>query len=187
MRVLVMWPCNSSHQQVESISPIPESGGALWFARTSRMRQTSRSRNSKPRPQETLHLPLSCFIWEFCNHYHVKEASWLDDGHMDTCSVSPISPNQEPVIRVYEWGHHPPADCTQKWTRLKPAEEPPGLSLPTSLPHRTGHITNGGCFELQSFGAVWYTAKVTGHVGWVLSPFAQTRAAQSSEGILSVT
>lgn len=126
LHVLVMWPCNPSPQEVRSISPLPESGPALWFVRINRMRQTWCFRSSKPRPQENLHLPLSCFSWEFCNHYNVNEpelVGWMMDTGIHG-SVSPIAP-----------ASHLPADCRHKWTPLNPAEEPPGLSQPPFPTH----------------------------------------------------
>lgn len=119
----VVWPCCSSHQEVESMSPLPASGLALWLAPNKRIKTCFTS--SKPRPQENLQLRLACFSWESCGHCSMNElglscwmmATWAHG------SVNPRPPanNQSSVSCMSEaLKHQLPADTSElSWIQQK--------------------------------------------------------------------
>lgn len=89
--------CSSSHQQVESISPLLESELTLKLALINRMPWKSYCASSKLGPHDALNAYFYFFSWNLCYCCHVSKynlACWMVGHHVGQRQAIAAEPSQ---------------------------------------------------------------------------------------------
>lgn len=150
---LALWPCSSSHQKMENISPLSESWLAVWFILVNRMWYKWHWVGSRFRFQETLQapfLPLGTFL----PPYEQSQAILIDgERHEADCpppSIIPAHAQNQDILLTLSWPQiHESARPRTKaalswaWTKL------PTLSFMNSI--------KGHCYKSLSWGVLFNT------------------------------